>query len=219
MPTTDYKALAGRFIVIDGPDGAGKGTQLAMLAEHLRAGGADVQVARDPGGTAIGDKVRAILLDGRNLEMSVTSEMLLYMASRAQLVAEVIAPALRQGRCVLCDRYVSSTLAYQGAAGADVEAILEVAQVAVGGYWPDLTMILDLPAEVGLSRLDRAKDRLEQRPTEYHARVRQSFLDQARRAGDRFAVVDASGPPDKVQEDLRAALERWLTATGRRRTP
>jgi len=210
--TTDYRQLQGTFLVLDGPDGAGKSTQLQLLSRHLRDRGLDVLVLREPGGTAIGEKVRAILLDRKHTEMSVTCEMLLYMASRAQLVAEAIAPALRQGRCVLLDRYVWSTVAYQGAAGANVDAIDQVAQVAVGGLWPDLTVILDLPAEVGLSRLARARDRLEQRDPDYHRRVRESFLEQARRHADRFVVVDAAGSVEQVQQALRRSIEQWLAA-------
>jgi len=187
---------------------------LGLLAEHLRASGLEVLSVREPGGTAIGEKIRGILLDRRHDDMAVICEMLLYMASRAQLVAQRIAPALAAGQCVLADRFVWSTIAYQGAAGADVEAIRQVAQVAVAGAWPDLTVILDLPAEVGLSRLKRDKDRLEQRDLDYHRRVRASFLDQARQAGDRSAVIDASAGPDQVQQALRGAVEAWLARIG-----
>jgi len=210
----DYRRLAGRFLVLDGPDGGGKSTQLEMLAAHLRASGLDVLSVREPGGTAIGEKIRGILLDRRHDDMAVVCEMLLYMASRAQLVAQRIVPALKAGQCVLADRFVWSTLAYQGAAGADVQAIRQVAQVAVAGAWPDLTVILDLPAEAGLSRLKRDKDRLEQRDLDYHRRVRQSYLDQARQAGDRAAVIDASAGPDQVQQALRGAVEAWLARAG-----
>lgn len=210
----DYRRLAGRFLVLDGPDGGGKSTQLEMLAAHLRASGLEVLSVREPGGTAIGEKIRGILLDRRHDDMAVICEMLLYMASRAQLVAQRIAPALAAGQCVLADRFVWSTIAYQGAAGADVEAIAQVAQVAVAGAWPDLTIILDLPAEAGLSRLKRDKDRLEQRDLDYHRRVRQSYLDQARQVGDRAAVIDASASPDQVQQALRGAIEAWLARAG-----
>ena len=210
----DYRRLAGRFLVLDGPDGGGKSTQLEMLAAHLRASGLEVLSVREPGGTAIGEKIRGILLDRRHDDMAVICEMLLYMASRAQLVAQRIAPALAAGQCVLADRFVWSTIAYQGAAGADVEAIRQVAKVAVAGAWPDLTVILDLPAEAGLSRLKRDKDRLEQRDLDYHRRVRQSYLDQARQVGDRAAVIDASASPDQVQQALRGAIEAWLARAG-----
>jgi len=200
--------LAGKFIVIDGPDGAGKTTQLKMLADHLRRCGVDLVQTRDPGGTAIGDKIRQVLLDRANDEMAVTCEVMLYMASRAQLAAEVIAPALRAGRCVLCDRYVSSTVAYQGAGGADVEAILAAGRIAVGAVWPDLTIILDIEAEAGLARLKNAPDRMEARNLDFHRKVRQLFLKQAGEDPRRFAVVDAAGSPQHVQQRLREAIEK-----------
>lgn len=208
-----YEQLAGRFLVLDGPDGSGKSTQLAQLAEHIHSHGVDVLTLREPGGTAIGEKIRAILLDRAHDEMAVACELLLYMASRAQLVAQQIAPALKARKCVLLDRYVWSTVAYQGAAGADVAAIEQVARVAVDGVWPDLTMILDLPPEVGLSRLAHPKDRLEQRDLEYHRRVRQSYLDQARRHGLGFVVIDASDGLPQVQQEIRSRLDAWLTRT------
>ena len=208
--------LAGKFIVIDGPDGAGKSTHLKLLAEHLRGQGAAVREVRDPGGTVIGDKVRAILLDKAHDEMAVPCEVMLYMASRAQLVAQVIAQALKAGQCVLCDRYISSTVAYQGAGGADVEAILAAGQAAVGDVWPDLTVILDLPAEVGLGRI-RARngrgrddfDRVESKKLEFHRKVRQRFLWQAKRWPEKFAVVDAAGEVEAVQQRLRQVIEGW----------
>lgn len=204
--------LAGRFVVVDGPDGAGKSTQAAMLAERLRAGGCDVRLVRDPGGTAIGDRIRQVLLDRAHGEMCVACELMLYMASRAQLAEEVIRPALSAGQCVLSDRYISSTVAYQGAGGADTAAVLAAAKIAVGTTWPDLTIVLDLPSELGLSRAGQATghDRMEAKGLAFHERVRESFLDQARRDPDRFAVVDAAGTPDEVQARLREAIKKWV---------
>lgn len=197
--------------MIDGPDGAGKSTQIAMLAAFLREQGLAVAQTRDPGGTAVGDRIRAILLDNAHAEMAVACETMLYMASRAQLVAEVIRPALESGVCVLCDRFVSSTIAYQGAGGADIEAIRRVAQVAVGGVWPDLTVILDLGHEEGLRRAaERAtKDRMESKGDLFHQRVREMFLAQAKDQPDKFAVVDAAGPVEQVQLRLREKLLKW----------
>lgn len=202
--------LRGRFIVIDGPDGAGKSTQIRLLAERLAGLGVQLTLARDPGGTPIGDRVRAILLDRAHGEMAVECELMLYMASRAQLAHEVLRPALAAGRCVLCDRYVSSTIAYQGAGGADAAAIRHVADVAIGGLWPDLTVILDLPADRGLARVPNAHDRMEAKGNEFHARVRESFLRQAKDDPARFLVVDASGEVDAVQTRLREALTRFF---------
>jgi len=204
--------LAGRFVVIDGPDGAGKSTQAAMLAEHLRARGADVRLVRDPGGTAVGDRIRQVLLDRAHGEMCVECELMLYMASRAQLAAEVIRPALSAGQCVLGDRYVSSTVAYQGAGGVDAEVVLTAARIAVGPTWPELTVVLDVPSEVGLARAGTraAHDRMEAKGLAFHQRVRESFLDQARRDPERFAVIDAAGTPDEVQTRLREAIDKWV---------
>jgi dTMP kinase len=205
------KKLAGRFLVIDGPDGAGKSTQAGLLAEYLRAGGAAVRLVRDPGGTAIGDRIRQILLDRAHGEMAVECELMLYMASRAQLAAEVIRPALAAGMCVLSDRYISSTIAYQGAGGMDPDAIRQAAKIAVGPTWPDLTVVLDLPSDEGLARAGRLNghDRMEAKGLEFHRRVRELFLEQARREPGRFVVVDASGSTDEVQIRLRGAIEDW----------
>ncbi|MFP4216790.1 MAG: dTMP kinase, partial [Phycisphaerae bacterium] len=194
----DYaNTLAGRFLVIDGPDGAGKSTQTALLADALGKGELTVRQVRDPGGTAIGDRIREILLDPSCDEMAVRTELMLYMASRAQLVAEIVRPALQAGECVLSDRYISSTIAYQGAGGADVDEVRTVGDVAVGSLWPDLTIILDLPSDEGLTRAAKRSDpdRMEAKAREFHRRVRELFLAQAKQDPARCVVVDASGEP------------------------
>ncbi len=203
--------LAGRFVVVDGPDGAGKSTQVALLAECLRADGLEATLVRDPGGTAIGDRIREILLDRAHGEMAVECELMLYMASRAQLAAEIIRPALADRRCVLSDRYISSTVAYQGAGGADIESVMRAGQIAVGQTWPDLTVILDLPADVGLARAGRADqhDRMEAKGSDFHRRVREIFLQQARQNPGRFTVVDADGDVEQVRARLARAIEDW----------
>jgi len=203
--------LAGRFLVIDGPDGVGKTTQLERLAEHLRSRGVAVCGVRDPGGTPIGDRIREILLDSAHGEMAVACELMLYMASRAQLVAEVIRPALAEGRCVLSDRYVSATVAYQGAGGADPRTVLDAGRMAVGETWPDLTVILDLDAEAGLARAGESNghDRMEAKSLAFHRRVREMFLQQARAEPARFAVVNAAGTVDEVQARLRDTVTAW----------
>lgn len=203
--------LAGKFIVIDGPDGAGKSTQIKLLGQWMSQCGLSVREVRDPGGTAIGDRVRSILLDRSHGEMSVQCELMLYMASRAQLAVEVIRPALSAGHCVLCDRYISATVAYQGAGGADVEAIRKVGELAVGGLWPDLTVVLDIDSELGLARAGRASgghDRMEAKGLDFHRRVRKLFLQQAQQCPDRFAVIDAAGSVEAVQRRLRTEVER-----------
>jgi len=198
--------LAGKFIVIDGPDGSGKTTQLGLLAEYLRSRGLEVLTTRDPGGTAIGDKIRQLLLSNSHREMTPACETMLYMASRAQLVEQVIRPALRAGKCVLCDRYISSTIAYQGAGGIDVEKIRMIGQVAVGGLWPDLTIILDVPARVGLERLGDQPDRMESKSPQFHEQVRELFLRQAHQDPEHYVVLDAQGDVESVQRRLRDAL-------------
>lgn len=206
--------LARRFIVLDGPDGTGKSTQVALLAEHVRRLGVGVCAVRDPGGTAIGDKVRAILLDKAHDEMCVECETMLYMASRAQLVAQVIRPALAAGQCVVGDRYVSSTMAYQGAGGMDPKIVRLVAKTAVGGLWPDLTIVLDLSPEVGLTRLKGAPDRVESKALDFHRRVRELFLEQASQRPRWYAVVDANGDIEQVHRRVVATVEGWHFAAG-----
>ena len=208
--------LAGRFIVLDGPDGSGKSTQLTMLAECLRACGDKVVTTRDPGGTPIGDRIRAVLLDRANDVMSINCEILLYMASRTQLMAEVISPAVAAGNCVLCDRWVSSTVAYQVADGkASAPDIMAAYDLALPGVRADLTMILDLDAEFGLARAAGADghDRIEARGAAYHRRVRELFLERAADRPDRFVVVDAAGTIDEVHQRVRDVVETWEFAS------
>ncbi len=147
--------LRGTFIVLDGPDGSGKTTVQAGVAQKLREAGLAVTVCKDPGGTVVGDRIRSVLLDHDLTQMSVQCETLLFMASRAQLVREVVRPAMRQGHVVLCDRFVSSTCAYQVAAGDEVGTIIELARYAIGETWPGLTLVLDVPVEVGFARIGR----------------------------------------------------------------
>ena len=202
--------LAGRFIAIDGPDGAGKSTQLQMLAKWLRSQGVSVRETRDPGGTVIGDKIRKILLDPTNSEMTVGCEILLYMASRTQLMGEVIGPATQRNECVLCDRWVSATIAYQSAEDkAKPTEIMEIYELALRGIRPDLTVILDVPAETGLSRLTDAPDRMEAKGLGFHQKVRKLFLKRAEIAPRIFAVVDASGSVEEAQRRLREIITDW----------
>ncbi|MFW5732328.1 MAG: dTMP kinase [Planctomycetota bacterium] len=209
----DYaNTLAGRFLVIDGPDGAGKSTQTALLADALGKGGLTVRQVRDPGGTAIGDRIREILLDPSCDEMAVRTELMLYMASRAQLVAEIVRPALQAGECVLSDRYISSTIAYQSAGGADVDEVRTVGDIAVGSLWPDLTIILDLPSDEGLTRAAKRSDpdRMEAKAREFHRRVRELFLAQAKQDPARCVVVDASGEPADVHQRVVKTVRRFV---------
>ncbi len=202
--------LAGKFIVIDGPDGSGKSTQLKLLADALGAAGLEVTETRDPGGTAIGDKIRHILLDNDHTDMAIGCEILLYMASRAQLMEQVIAPAMKQNHCVLCDRWVSSTVAYQVADGtATADDILSIYELALHKVTPDLTIIVDIPPETGLTRLTGEPDRIESKGLEFHRKVRQLFLDQAKGSPERFAVVEAAGDINEVRQRMIETVGNW----------
>ncbi len=216
--------LAGRFLVFDGPDGSGKSTQVARFGEYCRAAGISVCEVREPGGTQIGEQIRTVLLDPANTDMSLRCEMMLYMASRAQLVKQCIRPALDRRELVLADRFVSSTLAYQGTAGGlDQQEILAAAQVAVGSTWPDLTIIFDVDQAIAATRLagdsKRAQktgslqptlfsDRVELRGGEYQQRVRQGFLNLAEAEPQKYVVIDASAQPDKVFAQLLEQLQQ-----------
>jgi dTMP kinase len=207
--------LRGCFVVFDGPDGSGKSTQCAAFAALCREEGLDVCEVREPGGTPIGEQIRTILLDPANAEMSLRCETLLYMASRAQLVEQVIAPALAAGRLVLADRFLSSTLAYQGTAGGlSEEEIMDLARVAVGGSWPDLTVIFDVDAATAAARLARGRDRMERKGDDFHGRVRQGYLEQARRHPQRHLVIDARGEEGDVFTALCAGVEAWVRRAG-----
>ncbi len=208
--------LAGRFIVFDGPDGSGKTTQFRRLVRLARdVAGLPVCDVREPGGTAVGERVRDILLDPVHDEMDVRAEMLLYMASRAQLVAQRIRPAMEAGEVVLADRFVSSTLAYQGAAGGlSVEEIMAVARSACGATWPDLVVVFDVDEATAASRLNPLLDRMEQKGAEFHKRVRAGYLEQAEREPERYAVVDATRSEDAVFDALVAALRERFAGGG-----
>jgi dTMP kinase len=213
----------GFFLVLDGPDGGGKTTQAARLVDWLRERGLDVVTCRDPGGTALGNRLRAILLDRDSVAISLRAEMLLYMASRAQMVEEVIRPALEAGRVVISDRFLLATIVYQGYAGGLAAAdIAQVGQVATGGLLPDLTLVLDVAPEVSRGRVGPARDRIEDRPASYHDRVRAGYRDAARTSEGHatttlasvypapIAWIDASMDRDTVFERIRSEVGRVL---------
>lgn len=190
--------LAGKFIVFDGPDGCGKSTQLARFAEHLRSQGRQVVCARDPGGTAIGDRIRGVLLEHDLRTMDVRCETFLFMASRAQLTSEVIEPGLADNAVVLCDRFISSTYAYQGAAGYDLARLIEIGNMAIDDTWPDLTVVFDVSVEQCFGRIEGERDAMESRPREFHERVREVYLRLPTIYPSPVHIIDGSGSSDDV---------------------
>ena len=204
-----------RFISLDGLDGTGKSSQLGPLCDWLRSRGVTVTTCRDPGSTPTGDAIRAILLDRRDLHVDPTSEMLLYMAARAQLVAEVITPALARGEWVLADRFLLATIVYQGhAGGLDPEAIRAVGRVATTGIEPDLVVLLDCGLETSARRLDRPLDKLESRGDGYRARVRAGYLAEAAADPARVRVVDAEGTTADVAGRIREVVRARFSELG-----
>ena len=203
--------FGGKFVVLDGPDGCGKSTQSRLLADWLSARGVSVASFRDPGTTVIGEKIREILLSRAHEAMTTPTEVLLYMAARAQLWAEEIVPALQQGRCVLLDRWLSSTCAYQGHAGRfGMEKVVAIATEALERPWPDLTIVLDVDLKTAASRLNRALDRMELKGDDYHARVREGFLEFARNRRDDVVVIDATVASDAVHEAVLKVVQQKI---------
>lgn len=199
------------FLALDGIDGTGKSTQVMLLAQRLRATGRSVTTCVDPGGTDLGAKLRAILLDGRQTEMSLRTEALLFLASRAELVHLVIAPALGRGEIVISDRFTMANLVYQAhAGGLDRNDLVRIGEFASGGLTPDLYFILDLPVEVAIARRGRSADRMESRDREYFDRVRQGFLAEAQRDPERVRVVEASPDVDAVHAAIWNLLQNHL---------
>jgi len=198
------------FISLDGLDGTGNSAQCRLLADWLRKQGHEVIECADPGGTAAGDAIREILL-GQKHDLALPCEALLFMASRAQLTAEVIRPALDAGRTVVADRFLLANVVYQGhAGGLDPNQLWEIGRLATGGLLPHLTFVLDLPVATALSRRSGTADRVESRDIAYHTRVREGFLAEARRHPDIIKVVDANQPIPSVHEQIRRALAPHL---------
>lgn len=199
--------LHGKFIVLDGPEGCGKSTQLRLLAETLQSRNVPILCVRDPGTTRIGEQIRTILLNPEHAELSMRCEMLLYMAARAQMMSQIILPAMAGGKLVLSDRFVSSTLAYQaGGEGLSESDIRAVADIALQNRWPDLILLLDMPPERSFQRLNRARDRIEQRPPAYHSQVRENYLSQARNDPVHHRVISADQPIEAVHQEILAAV-------------
>lgn len=198
----------GLFITFEGGEGSGKSTQLSLLAEKLAAAGLPVRALREPGGTAVGEAVRAVLLDPEHAALDARAELLLYEAARAQLVAEVIAPALAEGEIVLCDRFFDSTTAYQGyARGLDLAEIGRLNAIATGGLGPDRTLVFDVDVSTGLTRATHGgADRLEREDAAFHERVRRGFLTIAAAEPSRVRIVDAAGSVEAVAARVALAL-------------
>lgn len=202
------------FITFEGPEGSGKTRQLAALTEYLRQCGYTVFATREPGGTVIGDQIRTVLSDLKNTAMRPRTETLLFQASRAQLVEEVMRPCLERGGVVLCDRYADSTLAYQGYGHCfDLDELTALIRFATGGLQPDLTLLLDVDVEEGLRRKRSGGEwnRLDAYDLDFHRRVRLGFLKMARSEPQRWVLVDAGQPPEAVEAAIRTAVMARLS--------
>lgn len=210
------------FITLEGPEGSGKTTQIRLLQAYLEARGIKTLATREPGGTAIGEQIRSILHAPGNAAMLPRAEVLLYLASRAQLVAEVIRPALAAGTVVLCDRYAESTLAYQGhGRGLDLALLKQIIEFATGGLSSDLVIYLDLPVLVGLRRKMAAHERehdewtrMDQQELEFYERVREGYLAMARAEPDRWCVIDGRQRADVLQVEIRNRVDALLAGVG-----
>jgi dTMP kinase len=199
------------FFSFDGVDGVGKSTQIRLLADALRARGREVITCRDPGGTALGERLREILLNHHGTPIHRRSEMLLYMASRAQLVEEVIRPTLAAGKTVISDRYLLANVVYQGhAGGLSAEDVWRVGEITVAGVMPRLVFMLDMPAERAARRIQRTADRMEAQGPDYLEQVRQGFLTEAKRCPNEIVVIDADRSPEAVHADVLREAERVL---------
>lgn len=199
------------FLSLDGVDGVGKSTQIKLLCDWLADAGRPPVTCRDPGGTPLGERLRELVLHaGAETPLGMPAEMLLYMASRAQLVDQVIRPALAEGQAVVSDRYLLANLVYQGhAGGLPVDAIRQVGAIATGGLKPDATLLLDMDPAVADRRIERGRDRMESRGADYRQRLREGFLAEA--AGDEtIHVINADQPPEAVHAEIRSVVERWL---------
>ncbi len=197
---------AARFIVFEGGEGAGKSTQSGALADYLEARGHRVRRTREPGGTPAAEAIRAVLLDPANAGLDDRAEALLFAAARGDHAARVIRPALEQGEIVISDRFLDSSVAYQGVArGLGAERVAELSLWATGGLVPDLTIVLDVDPALGLARVV-GPDRLESEPLEWHARVRQAFLDIAAASPDRYLVLDGSRPAEDLAVEIAVAV-------------
>ena len=202
------------FITLEGPEGSGKTTAVQKAVQELEKMGYSVVRTREPGGTDISEQIRNVILDKANTKMDARTEALLYAASRRQHLVEKVWPAIKEGKIVICDRYLDSSLAYQGGArGLGIDNILNINLFATENTWPDLTLLFDLDPEIGLARIaknaSREVNRLDLEKIEFHKQVRQTFLDLAKRYPDRYIIIDASKSQDEVaKQTLDAILSR-----------
>lgn len=211
--------MKGTFITFEGIEGTGKSTQIVLLANHLAAHKRPVTLTREPGGTAIGDQVRKILLDPQNTNLAPRAELLLYAAARVQHIEELIRPELAAGKIVLCDRFSDATLAYQGyGRSLEPDTILALDRIATGGMRPDLTILLDIDPAAGLARARgrnssrglEAEARFENEDFAFHDRVRRGYLKLAEQEPERFRVIDAAPTPDEIQNRIRKIVDDML---------
>ena len=203
------------FITIEGPEGSGKSSVTKKVAEMLEKDGYEIVMTREPGGTPIAEQIRNVILDKANTKMDGMTEALLYAASRRQHLVEKVWPLSKAGKVVISDRFLDSSLAYQGGArGLGIDKILSLNMYATDGYYPDLTLLFDVAPEIGLARIaanaSREVNRLDLEKIEFHRQVRQTFLDLAKRFPDRFVIIDASQPYEKVIEDTYKVVKERL---------
>ena len=207
------KNLKGKFITFEGSEGSGKSTHSRLVYNYLKKKGYEVVYIREPGGTNISEKIRSILLDSRNTDISEIAEMLLYMAARYQLVKEVIRPALAKGKIVICDRFLDATFAYQGyGLGIDLGVIRYIGTFVTEGIRPNLTLFLDIPTKLGLRRAGRVKDRIERRSLAFHRRVRKGYLTLAKRNHERVKVIKVKDQDKyRIQLEIRNLVLKYVT--------
>ena len=204
--------MKGKFITVEGIEGVGKTTNIDFIHQRLQAAGRDVVLTREPGGTPLAEAIRGLLLDSAYTGMDSTCELQLMFAARAEHLAKVVWPALDQGQWVLCDRFTDATYAYQGGGrGIDSGVIARLEELVQGDFRPDLTLLLDVPVEIGLARAGKrgALDRFEQEKVAFFERVRNAYLEMAQRSPGRYRVIDASLPLNDVQNQIAATLSTY----------
>lgn len=203
--------MTGKFITFEGPEKSGKSTQAKLLKKYLAKKGYSCIFIREPGSTTLSEKIRKILLGRKNIKLSHFAEMLLYMAARAQLMKEVIEPALKKGKVVICDRFLDSTIAYQGyGLGINIQTIKRIGRTVTKGLEPNLTILLDLSDRASLFKANHKKDRIELRPDSYHKRVRKGYMSLARAHPKRIKIVRVRDKAFLTQQEIRKIIDKCL---------